>query len=395
MEETVIYLDNQATTRCDPRVLDAMFPWFSGDYGNPHSVSHVAGRLAAEAVNAAQSDLAQRIGGTADELLFTSGATESNNLALFGMLLHPRQKRRKVISVGTEHPSILDPLKVLEGQGFFVQRLSVIAQGNPHAGQVALEEVQRAIDDDTALITIMLANNEIGVLQPLTEIAEIAHQRGALVHSDATQAVGKIPIDVDRLGVDLMSFSAHKFYGPKGIGGLYVRRRERRVRLVPQIVGGGQQQGLRSGTLNVPCIIGMQTALQLCDQLRSEEYPRMFKLRQRLWQQLSNAIEGIGCNGPALENPLRLAGNLNVRLPRVEGESIMMSTPQIAISSGSACSSAEPEPSHVLLALGLSESEARCSIRFGIGRETTEKEVDQAVALLADSYAQLSKLVAR
>jgi cysteine desulfurase len=394
MESDEIYLDNHATTRCDPRVVAAMLPLLTGDYGNPHSITHQTGRRAAELTTQHLSSLASCFGASAEEIVITSGATESNNLAFLGCLQHPRNRRRHLITVQTEHPSVLDPVARLEQMGFEITRLPVIAQGAPNAGQIDLNHLESAIRDDTALVSIMLANNEIGVIQPLEQISLLCHRHEILVHTDAAQAVGRLPINVNQLGVDLLSFSAHKFYGPKGIGGLYVRQSGgRRVRLLPQIVGGGQQRNLRSGTMNPAAIVAMSTALHLCCEEREQEMLRLEKLRNKLWLRLRAEIPDLQINGPSLDAHWRLTNNLNLCFPRVEGESLMMAASRIAISSGSACSSAEAKPSSVLLALGLEESAARRSLRFGLGRFNTEQEIDLAATLLVDAYQKLARFL--
>lgn len=397
MPQPPIYFDNHATTRVDPRVVEAMMPFWTTDYGNAGSVSHELGHRAADAVDQARQYLAAALGAKPREIVFTSGATESNNLALRGVGDHPRRRSQHLVSVATEHKAVLDPLDRLARRGFDVTLLEVEPHDSPRAGLLSLEALDRSLRDDTLLVSVMLANNEIGVVQPLTEIAELVHRRGALLHCDATQAVGKLPVDVDRLGVDLMSFSAHKIYGPKGVGALYVRRRPG-LRLIPQIDGGGQEGGLRSGTLNVPGIVGLAKALELCLAELTTETARLAQLRQRLLKGLRTRIEGIRLNGPALEGthgdgtPWRLPGNLNLALPYVDGEALMMNIGGLAVSSGSACTSANPEPSHVLRALGLGEDLIRSSLRFGLGRFNTEDEVDRAVALLADTVARLRRL---
>jgi cysteine desulfurase len=391
--QTPIYLDNQATTRTDPRVVEAMLPYFGDEYGNAASVTHSFGWQAKEAVDAARASIAAAIGAQAKEIVFTSGATESNNLALRGVALHPRQRRKHIVSVATEHPSVLDPLAALSRGGFDVALVCVVPHGSRDTGRVRIDELERAITDDTFLISVMLANNEIGVIQPLAEIAELCRRRDVLLHCDATQAVGKIPLDVRALGVDLLSFSAHKFYGPKGIGALYVRRDRTPVRLQPQLHGGGHEAGLRSGTLNVPAIVGMSKALELCLAELADETKRLAELRLRLWEGLSRQIEGVAINGPAIDEPgLRLPGNLNVRFDGVEGEALLLSVPKLALSSGSACTSSEPAPSHVLRGLGLTDDEARSSIRIGLGRFNTAAEINFAADSLAQAVARLRQL---
>lgn len=389
--KTPVYMDNHATTRVDPRVVEAMVPFFTDVYGNPGSTSHVFGWDAAEAVDAARQSIAAAIGAEAKEIVFTSGATESNNLALRGLAERTRRKGSHIVSIATEHKAILDPLTKLGRRGFEVTLLDVEQAGNPRAGWLDPQRLGEAIRDDTLLATVMLANNEIGVIQPLAEIASICRSRGVPLHCDATQAVGRIPVDVAALDVDLMSFSAHKFYGPKGIGALYVRRRPV-VRLEAQIEGGGQERGLRSGTLNPPGIIGMAKALELSVAEMPQESQRLRALRERLYNGL-RAIPDVMLNGPALDDPaLRVPGNLNCSFLGVDGEALMMSMRDLAVSSGSACTSANPEPSHVLRALGLSDDQTRASLRFGLGRFNTEEEVDFAINLLTDTVARLRKL---
>jgi cysteine desulfurase len=388
-----IYLDNHASTRCDPRVVDAMLPFLIDGFANPHSVTHAPGRAAGAAVHQAFAEIAQQLGGEADEWISTSGATESNNLALLGAALHPRNRRRHIITVATEHPAVLDPLTRLEQlHGFRITRLGVLDNHHPRAGLIDLEALSAVIDDDVLLISVMLANNEIGVVQPLPEIAALCRSAGCLLHTDATQAVGRLPIDVDQLDVDLLSWSAHKCYGPKGSGLLYVRRRGRRVRLLPLLEGGGQQRGLRSGTVNTAGLIGAASALKLCVAELASETSRAAELRQSLWDGLSRAIPAIELNGPAWGSSptIRLPQNLNIRLPMVAGATLLEATPEIAASSGSACTSERPAPSHVLLALGLSEEQARCSLRFGVGRFTTGDDIHQAVEAIADSFQRLT-----
>ncbi|WP_040352865.1 cysteine desulfurase family protein [Blastopirellula marina] len=388
-----IYLDNHATTRVDPRVLAAMTPYFLEEYGNAGSVGHLFGEAARDAVEQARTSIATAVGAEANEIVFTSGATESNNLAIRGVLQQRRRRGDHVVSVTTEHKAVLDPLAKWARKGFDVTLLSPQQQGADHAGQIDPQQVADALRDDTALVTIMAANNEIGVLQPLAEIGRICRERGVPFHCDATQSVGKIPLDFDALGVDLASFTAHKFYGPKGCGALYVRRSGKRIRLEPQIDGGGQERGVRSGTLNVPGIIGMTSALQLCLAEITTEIPRQAALRDQLLVGLQTAIEGVTLNGPLCTPPLRLAGNLNVSLAGVDGEALMMNVREIAVSSGSACTSANPEPSHVLQAIGLSEDATRSSLRFGLGRFNTADDIEFAVTHVAAAVTRLRKMV--
>jgi cysteine desulfurase len=384
----MIYLDNHATTPLDPVALQAMLPFMQQRFANAGSITHSFGREVADQVALAIESMATIIGGASDELVITSGATESNNLALLGAMQHPRQKRRKVISVVTEHKAILDPLKRLVQLGFEVQLLGIHSQQSSSPGLVDLQQLSEVIDDQTALVSVMLANNEIGVIQPLPEIAAMCRRHGCWLHTDASQAVGRMSIRVDQLDVDLMSFSAHKFYGPKGVGGLYVRRRERTVRLQPQIVGGGQQHNLRSGTLNTAGIVGMHTALQNTVEHLAQDQSAIQVMRDKMYQRLLQ-LGGVTLNGPQLVEQCRLNGNLNCCFYPLEGQSLMMHAPALAVSSGSACTSANPEPSHVLRSLGLSEDQARSSLRFGFGRFNTADDVDQAVQLLATAMEQL------
>ncbi|MEX0818342.1 MAG: aminotransferase class V-fold PLP-dependent enzyme [Pirellulaceae bacterium] len=390
MVQTPVYMDNHATTRVDPRVVDAMLPMFHEYYGNAGSTSHVYGWDAKEAVDQARENMAAGIGASSREIVFTSGATESNNLALRGCAERTRRRGDHIVSVATEHKAVLDPLTQLMRRGFEVTLLPVRPTGDPQAGVVDLQRVADAIRDDTLLVSVMLANNEIGVIQPLAEIGAICRERGVLLHTDATQAVGKIPVDVKQLQVDLLSFSAHKLYGPKGVGGLYVRRG---TRLTSQIDGGGQEGGRRSGTLNVPGIVGMASAVMLClDEMESESL-RLAALRDRLYEGLTGEIEHVTLNGPALDDRcLRLAGNLSCSFADVDGEALMMSMRDLCVSSGSACTSTNPEPSHVLRALGLSDDLTRASLRFGIGRFNTEEEVDFAIRLLGEAVHRLRGL---
>ena len=388
-----VYMDNHATTRVDPRVVEAMWPYFTRVYGNAGSTTHAFGHQARQAVADARERLAAVLGAKAKEIVFTSGATESNNLAIHGVAERSRDKGNHVVSVVTEHPSVLDPLEKLARRGFQVTLLAPIQAPDAQAGRIRPEQVAEALRDDTILVSVMLANNEIGVIQPLAEIGRICAARGVLLHTDATQAVGKIPVDLDSLPVDLMSFTAHKLYGPKGVGALYVRRRSPPQRLQPLIDGGGQEGGLRSGTLNVPGIAGFAKALELCAAEMAAEAPRLRQLRDRLYAGLSAAVPDTELNGPALDPPeLRLPGNLNLSFAGVDGEALLLTAKDIAVSSGSACTSANPEPSHVLRSLGLSEDATQSSVRFGLGRFNTAEEVEFAIGLLAEAVQHLRKL---
>jgi len=393
-------MDNHATTRVDPRVVTAMLPYFDETYGNPHSV-HAAGHEARDAVDAARTAIATSIGADAKEIVFTSGATESNNLAIRGVAERERRRGNHLVSVATEHKAVLDPLARLARNGYEIALLDVEQHDSPRAGWLDPQKVADAIRDDTCLVSVMLANNEIGVIQPLAEIAAICKRRGVLLHCDATQAVGKIPVDVPALDVDLMSFTAHKIYGPKGIGALYIRRRDPIVRLEPQITGGGQQENRRSGTLNVPGIIGFATALQLCLEKLPNEINRLAMLRNTLAAALFQQLDDIRLCGPDLSAraanglPLRLPGNLNVSFGNVDGEALLLAMGNLAVSSGAACTSTDSQPSHVLRALGLSDDQARSSLRFGLGRFNTAADVEFAIERVVEAVRQLRKLASR
>lgn len=395
MPTDVIYLDNHATTRTDPRVVEAMLPWFSEEYGNAGSVVHGFGEAARDAVDASRQALAKAIGAEPSEIVFTSGATESNNLAIRGVAERPRRRGDHFVSVTTEHRAVLDPLERLGKRGYEVTLLDVEPDGSPRAGCLDPQRVVDAITDSTCLVSVMLANNEIGVIQPIRQIAEACHERGTLLHCDATQAVGKLPVDVAELGVDLMSFTAHKLYGPKGVGALYVRRRNPIVRLDPLVTGGGQERGRRSGTLNVPGIVGFAEAIRLCQAEQPAERERLAGLRDDLFDRLVERIPQVRLIGPDLGaadesgDAIRLPHNLNVALPGLDGEALMLRMPGLAVSSGAACSAAAPEPSHVLGALGLSEDEARCTLRIGLSRFNNAGHVASAAEQIAAAAAEL------
>lgn len=394
----MIYLDHHATTPLDPDVLEAMLPLMRQHFANPGSISHQAGRDVAEMVAKATETVSKAIGAVSDEILFTSGATESINLAIFGICEHPRQTRREIVSIVSEHRATLDPLVRLEKSGWTIKRAPIAPQSSAtvsslQPGSIDLDYLSAAIGPQTALVTVMLANNEIGTIAPIRQIAELCQRYQVPLHCDAAQAVGRIAVDVNELDVDLLSFSAHKLYGPKGVGALYVRRRPRSVRLYPRIVGGGQQHNLRSGTLNAPGIIGLAAALKLAQQHHDRDTRHALGLRNRLWLNLQLEIPDLELNGSALDSPTtRLVGNLNCSFPGVEGQSLMLAMPELCVSSGSACTSADPHPSHVLLALGLSEDRVRSSLRFGIGRFNTEAEIDLAVQLIGKAYRKLKSL---
>jgi cysteine desulfurase len=381
MPSGMIYMDNNATTRVDPRALEAMLPYFSEVFGNAASRNHGFGWEAEDAVEKARAQVARAIGATAKEIVFTSGATESNNLALKGAAEFYAEKGDHFVTTAFEHKCVLDSLKALERRG---KKATTLPVGKD--GIVDPEAVRAAITDKTVLVSVMAANNEIGTLQPLAEIGRICKERGVLFHTDAAQFVGKRPFNVDELGVDLVSMSAHKFYGPKGVGALYVRKANPRVRLTAQMDGGGHERGLRSGTLNVPGIVGMGAALEIALAEMPAERERVRALRDRLLRKLKADLDYLFVNGD-LER--RLEGNLNVSFAYVEGESLLMAMKEVAVSSGSACTSATLEPSYVLKALGVGDDLAHTSIRFGIGRFNTEDDVDRTAALLVERVRRL------
>jgi cysteine desulfurase len=379
-----IYLDNSATTPVDPRVLEAMLPYFTERFGNAASRNHRFGWQAKDAVEAARSQVAQLIGADPQDIVFTSGATESDNIATKGVAHMYRDKGNHIITQVTEHKAIIDPCKYLEREGFRVTFLPV-----DNTGAIDLNALKDAITNETILVSIMAANNEIGTVQPLKEIGAICRERSILFHTDATQAYGKIPIDVEAMGIDLLSCSAHKIHGPKGIGALYVRRKGPRVRAEPVLHGGGHERGMRSGTLNVPGIVGLGKAAELCHREMSEESRRIAGLRDRLWDGLRERLDEVHRNG----NPAACVPNiLNVSFAYVEGESLMMAMDDIAVSSGSACTSASLEPSYVLRALGVRDDLAHGSIRFSIGRFNTQDEIDYVVGRVAAAVARLREM---
>jgi cysteine desulfurase len=380
-----IYLDHHATTPCDPRVLAAMQPYWSEDFGNPASASHAYGWRAEAAAENAREEIARAIG-AADprEIVFTSGATESDNLALQGVLRARGVAGAHLVTAATEHPAVLDTARALAKQGASLTVLPVDA-----GGRVDPDDVARALTRETALVSVMAANGEIGTLAPLAEIAAVCAARGVLFHSDAAQAAGKIPLDVEALGVDLLSLSAHKLYGPKGVGALYVRRRRRsgeRLALAPLVLGGGQERGMRSGTLAVPLIVGFARALSLAVAERAAESARLAALRDHMLARLCELAGGAALNGAAAP---RLAGNLNVAFEGIRADAVITRLPELALSTGSACSSAKPEPSHVLVALGLSPARVAASLRIGLGRFTTQAEVDLAAVRIAEEVRKL------
>ena len=364
-----IYLDCHATTPVDERVLEAMLPYFRENFGNPASVGHLYGWEAESAVKLAREAIATAINATSAEIIFTSGATEANNLAIKGVAEAHYHKGRHIITVTTEHSAVLDPCAYLASLGFEITYLPVQPDG-----LIDLQELEKAIRSDTILVSVMTANNEIGVIQPIAAIGKLCRDRQVLFHTDAAQAIGKIPLHVEAMQIDLMSLTAHKIYGAKGIGALYVRRRQPRVNLAPQLHGGGHERGMRSGTLYPPQIVGFAKAVEIAIACQVEEQERILNLRKQLWQRLSDALPEIKLNGHPTQ---RLAGNLNVSFARVNGAALMLALqPVVAVSSGSACSSAKTSPSHVLLALGHSPELAYASVRFGIGRFNTLEQID-------------------
>ncbi|AFY42769.1 cysteine desulfurase family protein [Nostoc sp. PCC 7107] len=368
MSNRPIYLDCHATTPVDERVLAAMLPYFTEKFGNPASINHVYGWEAEAAVKQTREILAAAINATPAEIVFTSGATEANNLAVKGIAEAYFQKGQHIITVATEHKAVLDPCEYLKSLGFEITILSVQKDG-----LIDLNELEKACRPETILVSVMTANNEIGVLQPLADIGKICRDRNIIFHTDAAQAIGKIPLDVEAMNIDLMSLTAHKVYGPKGIGALYVRRRNPRVQLAPQQHGGGHERGMRSGTLYTPQIVGFGKAVEIALAEQATETARLTQLRESLWLQLSQ-LAGIHLNGHPTQ---RLAGNLNISVAGVDGAALSLGLqPVIAVSSGSACSSAITAPSHVLTALGNSEQLAYASVRFGIGRFNTSEEID-------------------
>jgi cysteine desulfurase len=366
-----VYLDYHATTPVDPRVLEAMLPYFSEEFGNPASRQHAYGWRAQDAVDRAREQVAELIGASSREIVFTSGATESNNLALKGAAHALRGRGDHLVSVQTEHKSVLDCFKRLQTEGWRVTFVGVNTDG-----LVDLDELRAAVADRAVLVSVMAANNEIGVLQPLDEIGAIAHAAGALLHTDGAQAAGKIPIDVQQMGIDLLSVTGHKYYGPKGAGALYVKRRKPRLQLACLLDGGGQENGLRSGTLNVPGIVGLGKAAEICRKEMSSERARLSALRDRLLEGLQRNLDEVRVNGSMTH---RLPHNLHVSFDHVEGEKLLMALGDLAVSTGSACSSGSHAPSHVLQAIGAVSERAGASIRFGLGRATTTADIDFAI----------------
>ena len=380
-----IFMDNHSTTPMDPRVLEAMLPYFVEKFGNSASRNHAFGWEAEEAVEKARKQIAHLIHADSKEIVFTSGATESDNLAIKGVVEMYHEKGDHIITSATEHRAVLDTCKVLESKrGVKVTYLPV-----DKAGMVSPEDIRNAITEKTILITIMMANNEIGTINPIKEIGKVAKEKGILFHCDATQGVGKILVDVQDMGIDLMSFSAHKLYGPKGVGALYVRKKAPRVRIAAQMDGGGHERGMRSGTLPVPLIVGFGKAVELCEQEMSTESKRLSAMRDRLQAGITSKLEEVYLNGHPTE---RLPNNLNLSFAYVEGESLLMGLKEIALSSGSACTSATLEPSYVLRALGVGSDLAHSSIRFGLGRFNTEEEVDYVAKRIIEVVTKLREM---
>jgi cysteine desulfurase len=380
MVKTPIYMDYHSTSPLDPRVLEAMLPYFREDFGNAASRSHVFGWRADAAVEAARESIGKLLGASGKEIIFTSGATESDNLAIKGAAEFYREKGDHLVTVQTEHKAVLDSFKRLERDGFKVTYLPVQKDG-----MLDLDDLKKALTDKTILVSVMFANNEIGVVQPIKEIGAICRERSILFHCDAVQGVGKLPFDVEAMNVDLASITAHKICGPKGVGALYVRRKPR-VRLAPLIDGGGHERGMRSGTLNVPAIVGFGKAAEICQVEMQSEGMRLLKLRERLRERIMSRLDLVAING-SMEH--RLPGSLNLSFSYVEGEGLMMAIKDVAVSSGSACTSASLEPSYVLRACGVEEELAHSSIRFGLGRFTTEEEVDYVADLVVEKVKRL------
>jgi cysteine desulfurase len=379
-----VYLDNNATTPVDPLVLEAMLPYFCEKFGNAASRSHSFGWEAEEAVKKGRQQVAELIGADADDIIFTSGATEGNNIATKGVAAMYADKGRHIITQLTEHKAVIDPCKYLEQHGFRVTFLPV-----DRCGRIDLQQLADAIKDDTILVSIMHGNNEVGTLQPIGEIGTLCKARGVLFHTDCCQTFGKVPINVQAMGIDLLTCSAHKIHGPKGVGALYVRRKRPRVRCEPVLHGGGHERGMRSGTLNVPGIVGLGQAAELCRLHMDSEPARLAALRDRLWIGLSTQLDHITLNGHPTE---RTPSNLNVSFAYIEGESLMMGIPDIAVSSGSACTSASLEPSYVLKALGVGDDLAHSSLRFSVGRCNTEAEIDYTIDRVVAAVRKLRSM---
>jgi len=379
-----IYLDYHSTTPVDPEVIKAMMPYFTEVFGNAASRNHEYGWTAEAGVEKARSQIAALIGASEKEIIFTSGATESNNLAITGAAEMLKEKGRHIITSPIEHKAVLDTVQYLETKGFEVTFAEVDSYG-----MVTADAVRKAIRPDTILVSVMAANNEIGTVNPLAEIGKLCKEHGILFHTDAVQAAGKVPLDVNAMGIDLLSLTAHKIYGPKGVGALYVRRKAPRVRLSPMIHGGGHERGMRSGTLNVPGIVGFGKAAEICRLNLTQEAARLASLRDRLWNGIRAELDEIYLNGHPTQ---RLPNNLNISFAYVEGESMMMGMKELAVSSGSACTSASLEPSYVLKSIGVGDDLAHTSIRFSVGRFTTEDEIDFAIRKVVETVKKLRDL---
>ena len=379
-----IYLDYNATTPTDPRVVEAMLPFFTEIYGNAASRNHSFGWTAEEGVSKARNIIGEAIGATGKEIVFTSGATESDNMAVLGVAEFYHEKGKHIITSPIEHKAVVDPCQALEQKGYEITFLDV----DEH-GRIDLKQLEASIREDTVLVSLMAGNNEIGTLNPLTEIGQMTRERGVLFHCDATQGVGKIPIDVEAMNIDLLSMTAHKIYGPKGIGALYVRRKKPRVRITPIMFGGGHERGFRSGTLNVPGIVGFGKAIELAMEEISSEAERQIGLRQHLYKRLTDELDYVFLNGHPTE---RLPNNLNLSFGYVEGESLMMGISEIAVSSGSACTSASLEPSYVLRSMGVGDDLAHSSVRFGFGRYATMEEVNYAADKVIGAVKRLREM---
>ncbi|MBI4546555.1 MAG: IscS subfamily cysteine desulfurase [Ignavibacteriae bacterium] len=379
-----VYMDYHATTPVDPRVVEAMLPYFTESFGNPASRQHRFGWITEEAVESSRSTIAKLVGAESKEIIFTSGATESNNLAIKGIGEAWKQKGMHIVSVQTEHKSVLDVCKKMEKLGYQVTYLPV-----DEYGLIDIDRLKHAIMPKTILVSVMVANNEIGTIQNIAEVGEICHEKGVFFHTDASQAVGKIPMNVREMGIDLMSFTAHKIYGPKGIGALYVRSSNPKVKVAMQMEGGGHERGMRSGTLNVPGIVGFANALELCSQSMDEDSKRLSNYRDKMVAAFSSQLDGVYLNG---HPTMRLPNNLNISFTYIENDALMMSMKDVAVSTGSACSTANPEPSHVLKALRLPQERLHSAIRFGLGRFTTEEEVDYVVNRVVENVKKLREL---
>ncbi len=380
----IVYLDNHATTQCDPAVVQAMLPYFEQAYANPSSTAHEAGRKASEAVAGAREQVADLINAQPGEIVFTSGATESNNIAILGLGRGSGNGRKRIVTTTVEHKAVLGPYEELSRQGMDVVILTVDGEG-----RVDLDAVEEAIDENTLLVSVQAANNEIGTIQPVAEMARMAHDKGTMVHCDAAQAVGKVPVDVEEWDVDLISISAHKLYGPKGVGALYIRGGPYSMPLKPLVLGGGQERELRAGTLNVPGIMGFGEACKLCQRLMPDEAKSVSVLRDHLESEILANVESAWRNGAPDE---RLPGNSSLTFPGIDAEALIVNTPDLAISTGSACTSGAPEPSHVLIAIGRTREEADSTIRIGLGRFTTEEDIVQATDSILRALDRLSSM---